>query len=51
MPTDQFESLFEVFEGATLVVPAISTLCPDWPLGINPHLDSIQDDFWDWVNQ
>ncbi|KAF2704365.1 terpenoid synthase [Pleomassaria siparia CBS 279.74] len=51
MPLPQFESLFEDLEGAVLVVPAISTLCPDWPLGINPHLDSIQNDFWDWVHR
>ncbi|KAF2468385.1 terpenoid synthase [Lindgomyces ingoldianus] len=50
MPRHQFEPLFEDLEGVVLVVPAISTLCPDWPLGINPHLESIQEEFFNWVN-
>lgn len=51
MPQHQFEPLFEDLEGTILVVPAISELCPDWPLGINPYLDDIQDDFVAWVEQ
>jgi hypothetical protein len=51
MPRHQFESLFEDLEGVIVVAPAISTLCPDWPQDINPHLDSIQDEYWNWVHQ
>jgi hypothetical protein len=51
MSKNQFEPLFEDLEGVILEVPAISTLCPDWPLGINPHLESIQDEYVAWVHQ
>jgi hypothetical protein len=51
MSMNQFEPLFKDLEGVILVVPAITALCPDWPLGMNPRLESIQEEYWSWVHQ
>lgn len=52
MPVNQFEPLFKDLEGVILEIPAVTDLGPPkWPLRINPHLESIKEEFWSWVHQ
>ena len=44
-------TLFEGLEGSRLVIPCIEALSPDWKVGINPHLESIRNEYNSWVFQ
>ena len=46
----QFETLFDDLGGATVRIPSVEQLSPGWLLRKNPHLESIREEFGEWVN-
>ncbi|MCJ1404737.1 hypothetical protein MMC11_007963 [Xylographa trunciseda] len=44
-------ALFDGVEGQRIRIPSVDSLCPSWPVSVNPNLEAVRGEFTAWVNQ